>query len=277
MLALLLGVATSLVAAPAKAQDSAARSHFHAGSGYFETGNYEDALKSFTLAYEMSQRPQLLYNLYLTEERLGDLRSAIRYLERYLSEVEEVPNRDVLSVRLANLRRRAEADEREAAEKEAADTKDAAFSSEPEGSETIQQDVPPESAPSASEAAIVASEDEAPSHASPSLAPAITSIAITGVAGIGWGVFGTLALMEDARLAATCGAGDCVESDVAVLRRWSLLSDISMGVTLAGAVASAVFLVVHGSARAREAAPITTYLTPWVAPRGAGLSAMGSF
>lgn len=100
-----------LTASSAFAQDTdgerRARAHFDAGSGYFADGSYELALQEFRVAHELSGRPQLLYNIALTHERLGAHREAAEYLRRYLAEAEDVPNRASLERRIENLERRA--------------------------------------------------------------------------------------------------------------------------------------------------------------------------
>src|SRR5690242_17296528 len=103
---LLLGVGA---ARAEPADDEIARAHFKAGSGYFDNGDYEAAVREFERAYAMSPHPQLLYNLYMANERLADWSEAARCLQEYLRTVEEeVPNREALEARLANLKRRLE-------------------------------------------------------------------------------------------------------------------------------------------------------------------------
>ena len=77
----------SLDATPAAAQSSAdeeARVHFEAGRVAFSRGRYESALASFQEAYELSQRPALLYNIGTTFDRLRRDQEAIEAVERFL-------------------------------------------------------------------------------------------------------------------------------------------------------------------------------------------------
>ncbi|MBZ0119839.1 MAG: tetratricopeptide repeat protein, partial [Sandaracinaceae bacterium] len=87
--------------------DEQARAHFQSGSAYYETGDYEGAIREFRAAYELSQRAPLLFNIYMAYERLGDFAHAIEYLERFLAEAETVENRPAMELRLARLRERA--------------------------------------------------------------------------------------------------------------------------------------------------------------------------
>ena len=81
----------------ARADDETARLHFQAGAKEFEAGRYEAALASFSAAYELSGRPELLYNIALCHEELGRYGEAADHLRRYLDEVENgarAPHRD---------------------------------------------------------------------------------------------------------------------------------------------------------------------------------------
>ena len=81
-----LGVALDVT--PAAAQSSAdeeARVHFEAGRVAFSRGRYESALGSFQEAYELSQRPALLYNIGTTLDRLRRDQEAIEAFEQFLT------------------------------------------------------------------------------------------------------------------------------------------------------------------------------------------------
>jgi tetratricopeptide (TPR) repeat protein len=94
---------------PAEAdRDREAQIHFEAARLHFDRGSYEQALPEFVAAYELSSRPALLYNIYITHENLGHLDAAAQYLERFLAEGEvEAEQRTQLTARLENLKRRA--------------------------------------------------------------------------------------------------------------------------------------------------------------------------
>jgi tetratricopeptide (TPR) repeat protein len=89
-------------------RDREAQIHFEAGRLHFDRGSYEQALPEFQAAYDLSNRPALLYNLYITHENLGHLDEAAQHLERFLAEGEVEPEqRTQLTARLDNLKRRA--------------------------------------------------------------------------------------------------------------------------------------------------------------------------
>lgn len=82
------------------------RLHFQAAASHYDAGDYEDALREFERAYELSHKPELFYNFSLCHQQLGQLEDAIMYLERYLIEDDEISNRANLERRLTNLRER---------------------------------------------------------------------------------------------------------------------------------------------------------------------------
>ena len=79
LLATLLGAPMQATAQPSESSDQIARAHFLAATGYFDTGDYESALREFERAYALTQYPQLLYNLYACHERLGQLQPCLLY------------------------------------------------------------------------------------------------------------------------------------------------------------------------------------------------------
>src|SRR4051794_6738550 len=66
--------ATAPAATPASApSDDEARVHFRLGTAYYDSGRFAQAAEEFKQAHELSQRPQLLYNLFLAYRDAGDL------------------------------------------------------------------------------------------------------------------------------------------------------------------------------------------------------------
>ncbi|MEM9189445.1 MAG: tetratricopeptide repeat protein [Myxococcota bacterium] len=99
--------------------DEQAHIHFQSGRLHFERGDYEQALPEFQAAYELSPRPELLFNLYITQQNLGNLPEARDYLRDYLaSDVVPEEERSTLSARLENLDRRTREAEAEEAARE---------------------------------------------------------------------------------------------------------------------------------------------------------------
>jgi tetratricopeptide (TPR) repeat protein len=94
-------------AKPASASDQeAAKAHYLAGSAYYEQADYADAVREFNEAYRLSKRPDLLYNLAISYERLDQFDHAIDALQRYLVEKPEAQDRALIQSRIENLEKR---------------------------------------------------------------------------------------------------------------------------------------------------------------------------
>ena len=84
--------------------DSEARGLFEAGRAAFDGGRFAEALEHFEAAYELSNRPRLLYNIGHAAERLRDDRRALEAFEEYLRRMPEVENRPSVEARVRALR-----------------------------------------------------------------------------------------------------------------------------------------------------------------------------
>lgn len=108
LLALALVLVTPAVALGQRqasdSRDTEARSLFEAGRSAFQDGRFEDARVDFSRAYELSGRPELLYNLASAEDRLRDDAAALEHFEAYLREVPDASNRAEVEGRIAVLR-----------------------------------------------------------------------------------------------------------------------------------------------------------------------------
>lgn len=88
--------------------DAAAMTHFHDARSLYDRGSYRDALIQFRASYALSRRAVLFYNYSLCYQRLREYSDAVNFLERYLLEVVNIPNRADLELRLRGLREAAE-------------------------------------------------------------------------------------------------------------------------------------------------------------------------
>ena len=77
---------------------------FTQGQEFFEAGEYEAALSKFEQAYELSQRPMLLFNIGSTLDRLRREEEAVTAFQRYLDEEPDAPDRVEIEARLRILR-----------------------------------------------------------------------------------------------------------------------------------------------------------------------------
>lgn len=89
---------------PATIADDEARGVFSAGQAAYAAGRFEDAYGYFGRAYELSPRPELLYNLGLAAASAGHEREAVRHFEAYLAAVPDARNRVIVEARLASMR-----------------------------------------------------------------------------------------------------------------------------------------------------------------------------
>lgn len=107
--ALVLFVALSLsVVAPdrvAAQSENMAKNHYLAGKSYYQQGRYTESIREFEEAHRLSSKPELLYNIAQAYEKLGNLAQAVKYLEQYL-EAPDLSNRMAVEEHLKNLKAR---------------------------------------------------------------------------------------------------------------------------------------------------------------------------
>lgn len=83
--------------------DEVAGGHFRLASELYAQGNFAEAAREFEESYRLSNRPQLLFNLYLAYRDAADVERSADSLRRYLELVPDAPNRPMLEARLATL------------------------------------------------------------------------------------------------------------------------------------------------------------------------------
>jgi len=99
-----------------KERDQQARTHFELGRGAYDEGRYRDAWAEFREAYRLSQRPELLFNVGQTADRLGEDTDALKSFEMYLERLPNAGNRRDVENRVRALRERVMATEHAKAE-----------------------------------------------------------------------------------------------------------------------------------------------------------------
>src|SRR6185436_16389718 len=82
-----------------------AKGHFDRGASLYEAGRFREAEDEFLQAYELSRLPDLLFNLSRAAEKQGRAAQAQEYLERYLRERPQAPDRPQIEADIARLRR----------------------------------------------------------------------------------------------------------------------------------------------------------------------------
>lgn len=103
-----LGAATGANGAAAQdagdGMDAEARGLYSAGEVAFAQGRFENAMTYFQQAYDLSHRPELLYNVGMAADRLRHDDEALAAFERYLAELPDAANRAEVERRVAVLR-----------------------------------------------------------------------------------------------------------------------------------------------------------------------------
>lgn len=228
-----------------------------------DLGQYARAAEEFGEAYDLSQRPELLFNQYSAWERAGQLEQAQSALERFL-ELGELDDarRATLETRLAHLRTRA-AEQRAAQAESTLDAERAARRAQEE------------------EDAARRAAEPAPSSSGGVHPAGIGVLVGAGVLALSFAVFAPLAAVEDANLASSCGrdmpAAQCSESQVGTLRALSAAADASwIGALTLGVVGLVLVLVLPPEPSDADAAP-SVALLPQLDTTYAGLAAVGSF
>jgi tetratricopeptide (TPR) repeat protein len=96
---------SSLTARADENDDLRARQLYDNGAILYDEGRYEDAVVAWQEAWNLSERPLLLYNIANAQERLGLWRDALETLNRYRA-FAKPEERDKLDRRINNLERR---------------------------------------------------------------------------------------------------------------------------------------------------------------------------
>ncbi len=83
--------------------DEQARRHFRAGRELYAAGRFALAAEEFAEAHRLSNRPELLYNMYLAYRDANAAEHAADALRRYLASNSDVADRQQLEARLQSL------------------------------------------------------------------------------------------------------------------------------------------------------------------------------
>lgn len=240
--------------------DEAARVLFDQGTRAYDSGNVELALDRFETAYELSERPQLLYNIAVAHDRLDHRPEALEYYERFTEALPESSRAELAASRAAVLRRSAASDAAQAVSP--ADARD-------------EDDAPDENDATGDSSRVEASVTPMPAEeegtAGASLAGPIASF---GVAGAGLLTFAVAGIITMGRHG-DCEDNGCTTDDLDAVDRSALIADIGLGVAIAGAATGLVLLLTGKSSDAEESSSAT--LVPTVTPDSAGLFYRSSF
>lgn len=215
-----------------------ARGHFQLGSTYYSSGRFEEAAQEFEKAYNVSQRPQLLYNIYLAYRELNRLEPAADALRRYLASDVDDPRRERLEARLRAMEEaiRNQEEERKALAA-AVQPVEPARKEMPNAGVDTNADAQAASTPSA----------EVPSETRGRYftVPSIAAFAVAGTGIVTTIIFGTLAVAKKSSVEKEC-APNCTDSDVKPIHTFRTLADVGLGFAVVGAVAGGLFWYFSG-------------------------------
>lgn len=85
-------------------RDGEARALYQAAVVAFDEGRFDDALRLFRRAYELSARAELLFNIGTTADRVRRDEEALEAFEAYLAARPDAPNRASVEARIGVLR-----------------------------------------------------------------------------------------------------------------------------------------------------------------------------
>ena len=216
--AALLASALSLWTSVGLAQstsDDMARRHFDSGVAYLEESDYDNALKAFQKAYDLSKRPEILLNIATVQERQSDLRGAVASLQAYLTAAPDGEHAETVKLRIQNLEKRLK--EQESAQQPAP--------------------VPPPPVKSAASPAPVPTPAPAPAKDAakpePNRLPAFISIGVGGVMAGGALVTGLVASSKYQDAKDSCGHR-CSDSQLSGSRAFAITSTVLTGAAVLG-------------------------------------------
>ncbi|MBX7193953.1 MAG: tetratricopeptide repeat protein [Sandaracinaceae bacterium] len=221
---------------PSERRDTEARLLFEAGRLAFSEGRFDEALGHFRRAYELSERPDLLYNVGTAADRAGQREEAVAAYEQYLATAADIENRPIIESRLVILRR-------EIAELQAArDAQRAPVHLTPE-------DTVPVADPNVAVAPAVRADEGEP-------IAAIALFAGAGATGIAAITVGILTLDARATLLTACTGHVCADpalrSRGEEMSTMALVTDVLSGASLALAVGAVLALVLTPSSESEH-------------------------
>lgn len=235
-LAACLALLATASAAAADSDDENARRHFESGAAYLDQSDYDDALREFQSAYNLSKRPALLLNIATVNERMGKLQGAIDSLTKFLAEDPQTSERTTIETRIANLKKRLETEQAATAPPAPpAPTAPAAAAPPPP---TPTPPAPPPAPP-----------------AKPNRTGAYIAWSAGGAAAIGAVVTGLVAKGKYDDASSSC-AHNCPDDTVKPIKTMALVSDVLTGAAVVGAgVGVVLFLTAKPSSVEKAGVP----------------------
>ncbi|MDD9934230.1 MAG: hypothetical protein OXT09_11540 [Myxococcales bacterium] len=238
------------------ASDQMAKEQFQQGRQAYNGGNFQQALDAFQRAYQLSPRPELLFNIGQAADRLRMDDLALSSFKQYLAELPQAHNREQVENRVRALE--AVIAQRDAREAEAGAAPPPAPAPTPTNVADPVDPVPPPAPPS-----------ERPLPLGPLLLGG-GGVALVGV-GLAFGAMAKseedeYAMLEVSDAAQAHSAADTFDS----AESKALVSNVLIGAGAAVVTGAVVWWALDG-----DDEPQVT-LAPWLGPAQAGLSVRGA-
>ncbi len=233
-----LAVSVSL-SRPARADDAddLARRHFDSGAAYLEESDYDNALKAFQKAYDLSHRPEILLNIATVDERRGDLAAAISALQAYLDAVPTSDRAETTRLRIQNLQKRL------------------AETPPPTAAPPAAAPPPPSAPPPAPVTPAAAPPAPPPSPPpEPNHVPSFIAFGVGGAGLVTAVITGILANGDYQDDKKKC-APSCTDGQISSAKSLALVSDITTGVAIVGAAVGVTLWFTAGPSQSGVAAP----------------------
>ena len=239
--------------------DDLARRHFESGVAYLEESDYDNALKAFQKAYDLSKRPEILLNLATVHERQSDLPGAVASLKQYLEAAPQGEHVETVKLRIQNLEKRLQD---QATAKEAAAAPPPAPAPPPA--------THPKPAPSQPAAPPPAPATE------PNRLPAFIALGAGGVMAGGSLITGVIAKSKYDDAKNTCGHG-CSDDALSSSKTFAITSTVLTGAAVLGVGLGVGLLLATGDSDSNSVGGTKPRIDVALGPRVAAASAMWSF
>jgi Tfp pilus assembly protein PilF len=243
----------------AQSSDEDARRHFEAGMSYFNTSEYEDALREFQRSYQLSEaskRPAILRNIAAVYERMGNLEKTVETLEQYLREDPNTEEKATVELRITNLKERiAQQDKGQ---------EEAIVPPSPPGVEPAK----PEPAPG-----------PAPIPEQPDRTPAYVAWGVGGAAAVGAVVTGLLANNRYNDRKDGCGStpAGCSDDEISGVTSMAWISTGLTGLAVVGAGVGTVLYFMAEPPAQEQGSNWAPRVQAGVSPKGGGVEARWTF
>ncbi|HTQ06202.1 MAG TPA: tetratricopeptide repeat protein [Polyangiaceae bacterium] len=245
----LAGLACALtvtLAGPARADDAddLARRHFESGAAYLEESDYDNALKAFQKAYDLSHRPEILLNIATVQERRGDLPAAIAVLQAYLQADPTSDRAETTRLRIQNLQKRLAEAGPPAAAPPATTLPSPPATTPP----------PPSPPPAVTAAPTAAPPPPPPAAPAPNHVPSFIAFGVGGAALVAAVVTGVVANGDYQDDKKKCGP-NCSDAQISSAKSMALVSDVTTAVAVVGAAVGVTLWFTAGPTQSGAASP----------------------